>query len=96
MCLQASQFKAWDLMKNLRGWYCSLELREGRGIENTFPRACSSGSHCEHGYCFFYKGGWKDNLQMCAHVIALGEGWGFIFQAMSPFSPEQLCGEGQL
>lgn len=45
---------------------------------------------------FFYKGGWKDNIQMCAHVIALGEGWGFIFQAMSPFSPEQLCGEGQL
>ena len=29
---------------------------------------------------FFYKRGWKDNLQMCAHVIALGEGWGFTFQ----------------
>lgn len=81
-------------MKTSGAGIVQLESREGGGRENTFPRACSSGSHCKHGHCFFHKGGWKDNLQMCAHVIAPGDGWGLISWAMSPFSPEQLCGEG--
>lgn len=72
MCLQASQFKVWGLNEKPQGLVLFNWSQEREARENTFPRACSSGSHCKTWTLLFLQGGMEGQCKCVLMLLPLG------------------------